>query len=75
MTPAEFRPGTSEVEHAVDMLTGGVTADDVDNAGGLLDFAETCAQYGCSCDEPFESIEERCLGCQGAHLIDLLEAP
>lgn len=64
----EHQPGTAEVEDLADRLTGGLSAADPADLGGLVVMAETFAESGCACD-PGEHRE--CLCCQA---IDLLAA-
>lgn len=68
----EYLPGTAQVAYLADALTGGVTRDFVDEAGGLLGFAFMCAESGCSCEiSKADGLVDRCLRCQA---LDLLAA-
>jgi hypothetical protein len=85
---SELRPGTAVVERMVEVLTGGVTDDDVE--GGPVAWAESLAGGDCACEEgtlPGESVDDEetsgglgstepedwCLRCQALSLLDALD--
>ena len=67
----EHLPGTSDVEWWADRLTGGVTAEDVAELGGLINFAATMIESGCNCTHESDGEEfytAICLGCEALSL-------
>lgn len=82
----EHKPGTLEIQACAEALTGGVTHDFVEEAGGLIRFAENCAAGGCHCepcdvhaDHPdghgSSCNDYRCLACEAADLIAAVRRP
>jgi hypothetical protein len=77
----------NELEDLLNDLTAGVTAKDIEEAGGPIAFARQCAEGDCCCEEELPEDEEEdmpmgihsddsgtwCLRCQGLTVIDVLE--
>ena len=83
LEPLDHLPGTAEVAALAEVLTDGVTEDFVVEAGGLLAFADGCAEGGCACEpcslcerqEPHELGHDcRDYTCMGCEANDLLRA-
>lgn len=72
------------VEGYAEALTGGVTADMVEDAGGIYEFAVGCAEGGCCCepcslceegkehDVGHECMDYICLGCDAWEYLQAL---
>lgn len=70
MMQGEHLPGTEEVQWWADRLTGGQDEEFIQEAGGILQFAQLYADTGCNCTRDPQDAE--CLSCEAVELLRAL---